>query len=64
VAKYTGLDGLEETELVLCQVVDGQKFEGMVPVTMPPEGCHRVANLFVNEQGKLVVQYSDAPEEA
>jgi hypothetical protein len=27
--------------------------------TMPPEGCSRVRNIYVNPQGKLIIQYGE-----
>ena len=60
-AKYLGLDGLEESSFELIFEQDGQRFDGVVPVSNPPSGSYRVCNLFVTPQGRLVVQYSDEP---
>lgn len=41
--------------------MDGQVFNGMVPVSNPPPGCYKVCNIFVTPNGDLVVQYGDGP---
>jgi hypothetical protein len=31
------------------------------PLSVPPSGCYQVTNLYVNENGKLEIKYSDTP---
>lgn len=32
-------------------------------LSKPPPGCRKVKNLYVNEEGKTVVEFKDEPEE-
>ena len=60
-ARYIGLDGMDTTAFELAFSVDNQPFHGVVPVSNPPVGCHRVCNIFITPAGKLVIEYSDLP---
>lgn len=31
------------------------------PFSIPPPGCKKVKNLYVNEAGKFVIEYDDTP---
>ncbi len=58
-ARYLGLDGLQGTPLELRFDQDGQRFAGVVPISDPSVGYHRVLNIFVTPEKRLVIEYSD-----
>lgn len=60
--KHRGMDGLDATMLELEFYRDTVNFKGTTIVSAPPAGCHKVVNLYIDVNGKLVVDWSDIPE--
>ena len=59
-AKFKGLDGLENTPFEIIFEPDDEGVDApIVVVSQPPAGSYRVCNIYVNELGKLVIKYSD-----
>ncbi len=60
-AEYKGLDGLPGTplEVNFDPKEGGEGKPGVVLISCPPARGYRVVNIYVDEDGKLVVQYSD-----
>ena len=61
-AKHEGLDGLNTTMLELEFWKDAVLFKGNSIVSNPPSGSYRIVNMYINEKGKLVIDWSDVPE--
>lgn len=38
----------------------GDKGESAEPFSVPPVNCHKVTNIYVDNNGKLVIKYDDA----
>ena len=59
-AKYIGMDG-KDTPLEIEFEIDSQVIKGIVLVSDPPAGAHKVVNIYLTKDGKLKLEYSDQP---
>ena len=56
------MDGRLDSPLeIMFEPESGDMNAPVVIVSKPPPGCHRVVNVYMSDNGKLVVEHSDIP---
>ncbi len=52
------LDGVKK---MLMEIITTDPSLSIGVISMPPEGCYKVINLYVDKNGKLIAKWEDTP---